>query len=97
MPTGATRVLVVGVALALVAGGCGGVSPDTRVAQTRIALSGTRTPTPLETARTAIAIGTAPSLEREVAAALTAEALLSVATPEPGNIATHMARPFEGR
>ena len=93
--TRSTWVFLAGLTLTLVASGCGGASPDTRVAETRITLYGTRTPTPLEAARTVIAMGTVPALEPEIAAALTAEALLGVATPEPGNVATHMAQNFE--
>ncbi len=85
-------VLLASLALTLVASGCGGASPETRFTETQIALYGTRTPTPLEAARTAIAAGTVTNLDAEIAATLTAEATLSVATPEPGNIATHMAR-----
>jgi multidrug efflux pump subunit AcrA (membrane-fusion protein) len=95
--TRTTWVILAGLALALVVSGCGGTSPDSRAAETRIALYGTRTPTPLEAVRTVIAMGTVPALDPEIAAALTAEASLSVATPEPGNVATHMAQHFEGR
>ena len=95
--TRSTWVVLAGLALTFGASGCGGASPDTRVAETRIALYGTRTPTPLETARTVIAMGTVPPLDPGIAAALTAEASLSVATPERGNVATHMAQHFEGR
>ena len=90
-------VVLAGLALALAVSGCGGTSPDSRAAETRIALYGTRTPTPLEAARTVIAMGTAPALDSEIAVALTAEASLSVTTAEPGNVATHMAQNFEGR
>jgi hypothetical protein len=85
-------VLLASLALTLVAGGCGGASPETRVTQTQVALYGTRTPTPLEAARTVIAAGTFTELEPEIAASLTAEASLSIATPETGNVATHMAQ-----
>ncbi len=44
-----------------------------------------------------IAMETVPAWDPEIAGALTAEAYLSVATPEPGNVATHMAQHFEGR
>ena len=85
-------VLLASLALILFVSGCGGASPETRAEDTRIALYGTRTPTPLEAARTAIAMGTATRLEPEIAASLTAEASLTIATPEPMNIATHMAQ-----
>lgn len=84
-------VLLASLALTLVASGCGGASPETRFTETQIALYGTRTPTPLEAARTAIAEGTVTKLDPEIAATLTAEATLTIATPEPGNVATHMA------
>jgi hypothetical protein len=84
-------VLLVSLALTLVASGCGGASPETRFTETQIALEGTRTPTPLEAARTAVAMGTVTNLDPEIAATLRAEATLSIATPEPGNLATHMA------
>ena len=84
--------LLASLALTLVASGCGGASPETRATDTRIALYGTSTPTPLEAARTAIAAGTVTRLDPEIAATLTAEATLSIATPEPGNVATHMAQ-----
>jgi hypothetical protein len=90
--TRSTWVFLAGLTLTLVTSGCGGASPDTRVAETRIALNGTRTPTPLERARTVIAMGTVPPLKPEIAVVLTAEASLSVATPEPMNVATHMAQ-----
>lgn len=92
----AIYVLLASVALALLASGCGGASPETRFAETQTALHGTRTPTPLEAARAAIAAGTVTRLDPEIVATLTAEATLSVATPEPGNVATHMA-PLENR
>jgi hypothetical protein len=88
-------VLLASLALILVVSGCGGASPETRFTETRIALYGTRTPTPLEAARTVIAMGTVTRFEPEIAASLTAEASLSIApiaTPEPGNVATHMAQ-----
>jgi len=84
-------VLLASLALTLVASGCGGASPETRLEETRIALYGTRTPTPLESARSAIAAGTVTALDPEIAVSLTAEASLGIATPEPGNVATHMA------
>jgi hypothetical protein len=89
-------VLLASLALALVASGCGGLSPDTRAEDTRIALYGTRTPTPLEAARTVVAMGTPTKFDPTIAASLTAEATLDVATPEPMNVATHMAQ-FAGR
>jgi hypothetical protein len=45
----------------------------------------------LEAARTVIAEGTVTRLDPEIAATLTAEATLTIATPEAGNVATHMA------
>ena len=83
--------LLASLALTLVASGCGGASPETRFTETQIALYGTRTPTPLEAARTAIAEGTVTKLDPEIVSTLTAEATLPIATPEPGNVATHMA------
>ena len=85
-------ILLASLALTLIASGCGGASPETRVEQTRIALYGTRTPTPLEMARSAVAAGTVTEMDPDVAASLTAEASLSIATPEPENVATHMAQ-----
>jgi hypothetical protein len=85
-------VFFAGLAVTLVASGCGGASPETRATDTRIALYGTSTPNPLEAARTAIAMGTVTTFEPEVAATLRAEATLIVATPESGNVATHLAR-----
>jgi hypothetical protein len=85
-------VLLAGLALTLVVSGCGGASPETRFTETQVALHGTRTPTALEAARTVIAAGTATRLEQEIAASLTAEATLNVASPEPMNVATHMAQ-----
>ena len=84
--------LFVSLAVTLVASGCGGASPDTRASDTRTALYGTWTPPPLEVARTAVAAGTATTLEPEITMALTAEATLNIATPEPMNVATHMAQ-----
>jgi hypothetical protein len=89
-------VLLASLALALVASGCGGLSPDTRAEDTRTALYGTRTPTPLEAARIVVAMGTPTKFDPTIAASLTAEATLDVATPEPMNVATHMAQ-FAGR
>jgi len=85
-------ILLAGLALILVASGCGGASPETRFTETQVALNGTRTPTPLEMARTAIAAGTATTLDPKIAASLTAEATLIIVTPEPMNVATHMAQ-----
>jgi len=79
-------------ALTLFVSGCGGASPETRATDTRIALYGTSTPTPLEAARSAIAAGTVTNLEPEIAATLRAEATLIISTPEPGNNATHMVQ-----
>lgn len=84
--------LLASLAVTLVASGCGGLSPDTRAEDTRIALHGTRTPTPLEAARTAVVAGTVTKLDPTIAAALTAEATLNIVTPEPMNVATHMAQ-----
>lgn len=85
-------VLLASLALALVVSGCGGISPDTRAEDTRIALYGTRTPTALEAARTVVAMGTPTKLDPTIAASLTAEATLDIATPGPMNVATHMAQ-----
>ena len=76
----------------LVASGCGGASPETRASDTRIALYGTWTPTPLEAARTAVAAGTVTNLDPTIVAVLKAEATLIIATPGPMNVATHMAQ-----
>jgi hypothetical protein len=84
--------LLASLAATLVASGCGGASPDTRASDTRTALYGTRTPTPLEAARAAIAAGTVTNLEPKIAATLRAEATLIIATPEPENIATHVVQ-----
>jgi hypothetical protein len=84
--------LLASLAVTLVVSGCGGASPETRAEDTRTALYGTRTPTPLEVARTAIVEGTVPILKPEIAVSLTAEATLNIATPEPMNVATHMAQ-----
>ena len=89
---GSVCVLLASLALILAASGCGGASPETRAAQTRIALYGTWTPTPLEAARAAVAEGTVTVLDPEIAAALTSEATLNIATPGPMNVATHMAQ-----
>ena len=85
-------VLIVSLAFVLVMSGCGGASPETRAMDTRIALYGTSTPTRLEMARTAIAMGTVTNLDPDIVSTLTAEATLNIATPEPGNVATHMAQ-----
>jgi hypothetical protein len=84
--------LLASLALTLAASGCGGASPETRATDTRIALYGTSTPTPLEAARRAVLEGTVTTLDAEIAASLTAEATLSIATPQPMNVATHMAQ-----
>jgi hypothetical protein len=84
--------LLASLVLTLAASGCGGASPETRATDTRIALYGTSTPTPLEVARAAIVEGTVTTLDPEIAASLTAEATLSIATPQPINVATHMAQ-----
>jgi hypothetical protein len=84
--------LLASLVVTLVASGCGGASPETRATDTRIALYGTSTPNPLEAARTAIAMGTVTRLDPTIVATLKAEATLSIATPEPGNVATHMAQ-----
>ena len=81
-------VLLASLALTLVASGCGGASPETRFTETQTALYGTRTPTPLEAARAAIAEGTVTKLGPEIAASLTAEATLSIATPTSPDEAT---------
>ncbi len=85
--------LLVGLALTPLISGCGeGASPETRATETVAALYGTLPPTQLEAARTSIALGTVTGIDEESAVALTAEATLLIATPEPGNIATHLAR-----
>ena len=84
--------LLASLAVTLVASGCGGASPETRAEDTRIALYGTSTPPPVEVARTAIAMGTVTRLDPEIVATLRAEATLVIATPVPGNVATHMAQ-----
>ena len=84
--------LLASLAATLVASGCGGASPETRASETRTALYGTWTPTPLEAARTAVAEGTVTKLDPTIAAALTAEATLNIVTPEPMNVATHVAQ-----
>ena len=84
--------LLVSLALTLVVSGCGGASPETRAQDTRIALYGTSTPPPVEAARTAIAMGTVTRLDPEIVATLWAEATLPIGTPEPMNVATHMAQ-----
>ena len=86
--------LLASLAVTLVAGGCGGASPETRATETQIALYGTWTPTPLEAARAAVDEGTVTTLDPTIAAALTAEATLNIATPEPMNVATHMAQNY---
>jgi len=87
--------LLASLAATLVASGCGGTSPDTRASDTRIALYGTRTPTPLEAARAAIAEGTVTRLDPRIAASLTAEATLKIATPtspDEANLAVESER-----
>ena len=84
--------LLASLAVTLVASGCGGASPETRAEDTRVALYGTSTPPPVEVARTAIAMGTVTRLDPEIVATLRAEATLVIATPVPGNVATHMAQ-----
>jgi hypothetical protein len=84
--------LLASLAVTLVASGCGGASPETRAEDTRIALYGTSTPPPLEAARTVVAMGTVTRLDPEIVATLRAEATLTIATPAPMNVATHMAQ-----
>ncbi len=92
-------VLLVGLALTPLVSGCGGASPETRARQTRTALHGTSTPTPLRATRTAIAQGAFTGIDQESAVILTAEASLPVTsgafrgirTPVPRNVATHIA------
>ncbi len=85
-------VLLAGLAITSLVSGCGsGSSPEARARQTATVLDGTRTPTPLEAARTSIAQGTFTGIDRESRVTLTAEAFLLIATPQPGNIATHVA------
>ena len=93
-------VVLAGLAFTLLLSGCGGASPEARARQTMTALEGTRTPTPLEEDRTAIARGTFTGIDRESRVILTAEASLRIRTPVPSprirtpvprNVATHMA------
>ena len=93
-------VLLAGLALTPLVSGCGGgSSPEARARQTATVLDGTRTPTPLESARTSVAQGTFTGIDPESAASLTAEGFLpitsgvlrSMRTPEPRNVATHIA------
>ena len=84
--------LFAGLALVAIVSGCGGPSPETRATETVAALYGTLPPNHLDAARTAIALGTVTGIDRESAVSLTAEATLRIATPESGNIATHLAR-----
>lgn len=87
--------LLASLAATLVASGCGGASPETRASDTRIALYGTRTPTPLEAARAAIAEGTVTRLDPRIATSLTAEATLKIATPtspDEANLAVESER-----
>ena len=84
--------LLAGLALITFVSGCGeGTSPETRATETLTALHGTRPPGPREVAETAIAMGTFTGIDREIRVSLTAEAYLPIATPAPGNVATHMA------
>ena len=91
--------LLLGLALTPIVSGCGGASPETRARQTKTALHGTSTPTPLRAARTAIAQGAFTGIDQESAVILTAEASLPVTsgtfrgiwTPVPRNVATHIA------
>jgi hypothetical protein len=91
--------LLVGLALTPLVSGCGAASPETRARQTRTALQGTSTPTPLRAARTALAQGAFTGIDQESAVILTAEASLpvtsgafrSIRTPVPRNVATHIA------
>jgi hypothetical protein len=83
--------LLAGLALIALVIGCGeGTSPETRATETLTALHGTRPPGPREVAETAIAQGTFTGIDRELSVSLTAEAFLPLATPAPGNIATHL-------
>jgi hypothetical protein len=84
--------LFAGLALVPLVSGCGGASPETRATETVVTRDGTLPPTQLEAARTAVALGTFTGIDRESALSLTAEATLHIATPEPGTIATHLAR-----
>ena len=63
--------------------GCGGGSPEARATQTTVALYGTNTPTAWEEASAAIAEGTLTGFDPTIVAELTAEASLTIATPEP--------------
>ncbi|MBW3631970.1 MAG: hypothetical protein KY456_02970 [Chloroflexi bacterium] len=84
--------LFAGLALVTLVIGCGEpASPETRATETLTALHGTRPPGPREMAETAIALGTFTGIDREISVALTAEAFLPIATPMPGNVATHVA------
>ena len=78
--------LLIGLALSVITSGCGGASPEARTSQTKTALEGTRTPTPLELARTAIARGTFTGIDRESRVILTAEAFLPIVTPVPSKV-----------
>ena len=84
--------LFAGLALVALVSSCGGPSPETRATETVAALYGTLPPNQLDAARTSIALGTVTGIDEESAVSLTAEATLRIATPEPGNIATHLAR-----
>ncbi len=86
------QVLLAGLSLTLLVSGCGdGTSPETRARRTMTALEGTRTPSSLEAARTAIARGTFTGIDRESRVTLTAEASLRIRTTRPQNVATHVA------
>lgn len=91
LPSRPASVLLVGLALTSLVSGCGGASPETRARQTWVALHGTRTPTPLQAARTAITQGTVTGIDQESVVMLTAEAMLRIRTSEERNMATHMA------
>jgi hypothetical protein len=91
--------LLLSLALTLLVSGCGGASPETRARQTKTALQGTSTPTPLQAARIAIDQGTFTGIDPDSAMILTAEASLpvtsgafrSIRTPVPRTVATHTA------
>ena len=92
-------VLLLGLALTPLVSSCGGASPETRARQTKTALYGTVTPTPLQATRTAIYPGSFPGIDQDKAEMLTAEASLPVTSatvrgterPAPRNVATHLA------
>src|SRR5829696_1120527 len=70
----AVYALLASLALTLLVSGCGGDSPEARARQTMTVLQPTRTLTPLEEDRTAIARGTFTGIDRESRVILTAEA-----------------------